>query len=123
MSYDPYAAKMQSANGPTIVDAQPVNNYATPYGAQPTYAAAPVGNYVSPAAQAVQAQPQVGNNFHLTRPNNGRWRDSICDWPSNLFPSCYCACCCCSGMWLVAQSEYNYMTYQSYVFLIYFSCE
>eukprot|EP01038_Epipyxis_sp_PR26KG_P016117 gene16117-21905_t len=32
-----------------------------------------------------------------------RWGDSICDWPSNLFPSCWCACCCCYGVYIMAQ--------------------
>lgn len=37
------------------------------------------------------------------RPMRGRWLDGICDWPTNLFPSCWCACCCCYGMYLVGQ--------------------
>lgn len=41
------------------------------------------------------------------RPIN-RWADGICDWPRNLFPSCYCACCVCHGMYLVGQSEYYF---------------
>eukprot|EP01038_Epipyxis_sp_PR26KG_P010958 gene10958-14717_t len=31
------------------------------------------------------------------------WGDNICDWPKNLFPSCWCACCCCYGIYIMAQ--------------------
>eukprot|EP00981_Chlorochromonas_danica_P010176 scaffold3051_cov167-Ochromonas_danica.AAC.35 len=36
------------------------------------------------------------------RPIN-RWADNICDWPKNLYPSCYCACCVCWGLYIQAQ--------------------
>lgn len=35
----------------------------------------------------------------------GQWSDSICDWPRNLFPSCWCAVCCCWGIYIQAQSK------------------
>ena len=42
-----------------------------------------------------------------TRPLPNRWKDSICDWPKNLFPSCYCVLFGCYGMWLLAQSKFT----------------
>jgi hypothetical protein len=55
----------------------------------------------------VVVQPGQQPNHNVVpphpRPPNGQWADGICDWPKNLFPSCYCACCFCSGMWLVGQ--------------------
>lgn len=113
------AAKMQQQyDGAHVVSAQPVTHtpafavgtvsapptYATPYAAAPyaaaPYAAAPYGQqqvYVQANGQAA-----VPNGRH---PVTGRWADNICDWPSNLFPSCYCVCCVCCGMWIVAQSK------------------
>lgn len=38
------------------------------------------------------------------RPIN-RWADNICDWPKNLYPSCYCTCCVCWGLYIQAQSK------------------
>lgn len=65
----------------------------------------------APPQQAQQAgtlhQPIHPNTQFRSRPPPNRWADSICDWPSNLFPSCWCVCCCYYGMWLVAQSEQN----------------
>ena len=37
--------------------------------------------------------------------NEGKWKDGICDCGNNMFPSCFCAACCCSGMYLNAQSK------------------
>jgi hypothetical protein len=104
MSYDPYGDKAAAYGDPRPISAQPVQSTA---GYSGTVSAAP---YVAPAAVAHNAQPYAqpyGNNQHdiVARPAPGRWRDSICDWPSNIFPSCYCACCCCYGMYLVAQSN------------------
>jgi len=74
--------------------------------------------YSSPANARFYSHPTIVSNnqvLHssnptaIDRPNNrprprdGKWLDSICDWPSNIFPSCWCACCCCYGMWLVGQ--------------------
>eukprot|EP01039_Chlorochromonas_danica_P003405 gene3403-3731_t len=40
------------------------------------------------------------------RPIN-RWADNICDWPKNLYPSCYCACCVCWGLYIQAQMAHK----------------
>lgn len=39
--------------------------------------------------------------------NEGKWKDELCDCGNNLFPSCFCAACCCSGMYLNAQSKFT----------------
>lgn len=82
------------------------NTYAQPaYGAQPTTYVQPV-NYGVPTAapQQVYVQ-QVGHaGVEVRRPAPYKWSDSICDWPKNLFPSCYCVCCFFSGIYLTAQS-------------------
>lgn len=64
-------------------------------------------------AHAVHGSYPEGNDLEasqgthlIPRPPAHRWRDSICDWYSNLYPSCYCMCCCCYGMWLQAQSKF-----------------
>jgi hypothetical protein len=59
--------------------------------------------------QRIVAQPSYPQNYPLEqnqrqRPLNG-WADSICDWPKNLFPSCWCALCCCYGVYITAQSK------------------
>eukprot|EP01031_Cornospumella_fuschlensis_P036347 gene36347-44091_t len=95
--------------------------YRAPEGVQiqPMHAARPNGaTYV---AVGTVATPPV--YVHTTAPGNtaealgvrravlrqpppaGRWADGICDWPGNLYPSCYCACCVCCGIYLVAQSN------------------
>ena len=59
---------------------------------------------------AAQAQPAALNALivqHRQPPPPGRWADNICDWPTNLFPSCWCAYCCCQGMYIVAQSKFR----------------
>lgn len=48
------------------------------------------------------------SNLGLLPPSNpgppyGRWKDSICSWASNLWPSCGCLLVLC-GAWHVAQS-------------------
>lgn len=35
----------------------------------------------------------------------GEWGDNICDWPKNLYPSCYCSSLCLYGMYIFAQSK------------------
>ena len=53
-------------------------------------------------------QQQPLNQTQLTGPPNGHWRDGICDWGSNLWPSC----CCVwgtngiGGAWVVSQRKY-----------------
>ena len=73
---------------------------------------------------AINQQPTAIAQAHIqhpaayqqqrNRPLN-RWGDSICDWLTNLYPSCYCACCVCHGMYIVSQSKYH--TYISYSIL------
>lgn len=70
---------------------------------QPVYAQQP-GVYTAPAYGVPQVQVVQGNrNVQAIRPNPGFWGSQICDWPSNLFPSCYCVCCACCGIWLIGQ--------------------
>lgn len=102
MSYDPAYDKSQQGMSP-VVSAQPVPAYAV----QATMAApAPQpGQQYNQQAQPIHGnQVQIQSNYSV-RPPPGRWKDGICDWPSNWFPSCYCVCCCCYGMWIVAQSK------------------
>lgn len=62
--------------------------------------------YVVTAPQVVNYQPQrVDNNAGRRQYPVNRWGDSICDWPRNLYPSCYCVCCVCCGVYLAAQSK------------------
>lgn len=93
------------------IHGQPINNQPTTY-VVGTVAAPPVvvqstphySNY--PNNSGYPGQPGMNPLYPANgraRPSNGRWADSICDWPSNLFPSCYCVCCVCCGMYLVAQ--------------------
>eukprot|EP01031_Cornospumella_fuschlensis_P037663 gene37663-45752_t len=102
--------------------------YRAPEGVQiqPMHAARPDGTtYV---AVGTVATPPV--YVHTTAPGNtaealgvrravlrqpppvGRWADGICDWPGNLYPSCYCACCVCCGIYLVAQKKVGYSTFK-----------
>ena len=65
---------------------------------------------------AINQQPTAIAQAHIqhpaayqqqrNRPLN-RWGDSIFDWLTNLYPSCYCACCVCYGMYIVSQSKYH----------------
>lgn len=43
-------------------------------------------------------------------PSMGRWRDSICSWVTNLWPSCGCLFVACGG-WHVAQSKFTNITF------------
>lgn len=55
-------------------------------------------------------------------PSIGRWRDSICSWASNLWPSCGCLLVLC-GAWHVAQSKLNIISlflFLSLFFLFYY---
>lgn len=86
------------------------NTYAQPaYGNQPTTYVQPV-TYTAAAApqqvyvQQVQVQHVGHPGMEVRRPAPYKWADSICDWPKNLFPSCYCVCCFFSGIYLTAQS-------------------
>jgi hypothetical protein len=106
MSYDPYAAKLAANNATTTNPVQ--SQYYAPVG---TAAAPPGGTVVMPAAQSHGYSHQPGEPVrappvaYSQRAPPGRWKDGICDWCNNLYPSCYCACCCFYGMWLVGQSK------------------
>ncbi len=65
--------------------------------------------FVQPTVCARPHHEQV----EMHRPLPNRWADSICDWPKNLFPSCYCACCCFHGMYINAQSKINNISINS----------
>lgn len=67
-------------------------------------------------APANPPQPPVDTNYSVSvhRSNNmaqapsGHWKDALCDWGSNLFPSCFFVCSTPWGIgaaWLVSQSE------------------
>ena len=73
----------QQGSIPVVVNQQPASAYAN--NGQ--------GGPIDPYAARPRRQP----------PPIGRWADGICDWPSNLWPSCYCACCIFHGSWLMAQ--------------------
>mmetsp|Transcript_39117 Transcript_39117/g.28917 ORF Transcript_39117/g.28917 Transcript_39117/m.28917 type:complete len:222 (+) Transcript_39117:60-725(+) len=106
MSYDPAHAKTEQFANPQYATPQ-VN----PIAAQPaTQATTYVVGTVAPPQHAAYAQPYVSAtppvqyNGPPRRPYpRNRWGDSICDWPLNLYPSCYCVCCVCCGMYLAAQ--------------------
>lgn len=118
---------------PVQVKVDQYSNNANPIAAQPVAAPYTTTNYgVNPGysgttATPVQHQPMVVQSvptgYASGSPNplfvqngrqypQGRWGDSICDWPTNLFPSCYCVCCFCCGMYLAAQSKsYELVTF------------
>lgn len=85
----------------TVVDAQPLPPMISAQGVTAVGVSS-----AAPSAVYVHSQPapaMLPNNGR--QPPRNRWADSICDWPSNLFPSCYCVCCVCCGMYLAAQSK------------------
>lgn len=89
----------------TVVNAQPLPPVISAQGVTA------VGHVTNGAPTAVYVHTQPATAVNGTIPTNGRqppqnrWADTICDWPSNLFPSCYCVCCFCCGMYLTAQSK------------------
>lgn len=93
-----------STSSPNPIAAQPVPPQPTTY---------IVGTVAAPPAQAAYAQPYMHamGGVQQTEPPprrqypRNRWGDSICDWPLNLYPSCYCVCFVCCGMYLAAQSK------------------
>jgi len=76
---------------------------------QSIFVALLIAGQIVSAAPSVRAEEvnggNIGNTATVPRPVPGRWKDSICDWPQNLFPSCYCVCCCWYGCWLLGQSK------------------
>jgi len=69
----------------------------------------------SRAMPVMIVQEQPNNRMHsrsaaaiafverIPRPIPGSWGSGICDWSSNLYPSCYCTCCCMHGMYIMGQ--------------------
>ncbi len=115
----PVPAPVVYAVNPTYsnIPQQPV--YAQTYAQQPTQQSTVVyaqpsivqPTYAQPGTYAQQAQNYNNANYNQIQqggmvrvPPVNRWGDSICDCFSNLFPSCYCVCCVCYGMYLNAQS-------------------
>lgn len=84
------------------IAAPPATVYAAPYGHQGANAV-----YATPA----YGQPPAGNQEPRRPYPRNRWSDSICDWPRNLYPSCYCVCCVCCGIYLSAQSALTIFFY------------
>lgn len=99
----------KSEYNPPVVNNVPIvtgQTYsAQPYG-QPTYATSVLqeGNVVSTAPRR--------------RRPDGIWGDGICDWGNNLFPSCYCACCACCGVWILAQmvEKHGYGSFRNVIY-------
>jgi hypothetical protein len=87
----------------------------TAYTTQPAHPANVQGVIAPNVVTAASAYPQqrgqrttVGGNqqdqISSSRPPpRGYWGSHICDWPRNVFPSCYCAFCCMHGCWIVGQ--------------------
>ncbi|RYH20941.1 hypothetical protein EON65_21990 [archaeon] len=103
---DPAAAKadayrVSSNSSPMHADGR----HASPtYVAVGTVAAPPV--FVQTTAPGSTAEAMGVHRAMLRQPPPvGHWADGICDWASNLYPSCYCACCVCYGIYIVAQSK------------------
>lgn len=111
--------------------------YTSTSGGYPAPAAG--GTYAQPVT-VVQSQPNVvyvngqpagyGHNGNVvanigildmnTRPKpNGEWSDNICDWPKNLYPSCYCSSCCLYGMYIFAQmsEKTGFMTFRTVLYM------
>ncbi len=101
---DPYGNAQYATPAANPIAAQPVTHH-------PTYV---VGTVAMPPPQTAYAQPYMNPVMQNIQPGQpprrqyprNRWGDSICDWPLNLFPSCYCVCCVCCGMYLAAQSKF-----------------
>lgn len=119
---DPARAKVEQYSNATPISVQPVSSYnnytgvtAAPH--QPMVVASVPTSYNSNPLQYSQPggpNPLFQNNGRQYP--QGRWGDSICDWPTNIYPSCYCVCCVCCGMYLAAQSKFlmNNVSYMSF---------
>jgi hypothetical protein len=105
MYNNPTYEKQDYVQASPMVSAQPVvgNTYASPptgVQAQP-YNSQPV--YVHSNGQPIVNGPQGAYPVAQRQRPINRWADNICDWPTNLYPSCYCTLCACCGIWLVSQ--------------------
>jgi hypothetical protein len=105
-------ADYSNNNGYSATPAAP-DTYSSDYPAGGTYAQ-PV--QTQPSVVYASGQPAtstyyVGGNAGSIYDSNGRqkplgeWADNLCDWPKNLYPSCYCSMFCLYGMYLIAQSK------------------
>jgi len=111
---------MNAAAYPPAQVVQPVYNQnvqAQPYPQQQQY---PQQQYPQQqqGQQAVYTVHGVQNDaMTLTAPPTQRWRDGICDWGTNLWPSCGCVCCFygLGSAWLVSQISQKtaYMNFYS----------
>eukprot|EP01039_Chlorochromonas_danica_P003406 gene3406-3732_t len=95
---NPKADACGAPTSPTFVQAQPIGTYAIPRTIYIQNSVSPLT--VQPTTLDLQGLPTT---MRRTPPPRGRWSDAICDWHTNLFPSCYCTCCVCCGIWLIAQ--------------------
>lgn len=108
---DPARAKVEQYSNATPISAQPVSsNYSNYTGVTAAPHQQPVVVDSVPTTYNPQRYSQAGGANPLFVSNGrqypqGRWGDSICDWPTNIYPSCYCVCCVCCGMYLAAQSK------------------
>lgn len=126
MSTVAYNKDLQSQQGSTVT-AQPVVYSAQTYAAQPTPQPVVVNATASRPATTVSAATGAPPIAYIQRPPANRWGDEICDWPKNLFPSCWCACCCHYGVCLLGQmaqktgfGNFNTVVW-TYVFLFIFA--
>ena len=100
------------------VSLSPISPIATSPNPNQDYASPPPPQGAYHAIQVNSNQPTVvyagsftqNATIGLLPPSNpgptyGRWRDSICSWPTNLWPSCGCLLIACGG-WHVAQSKF-----------------
>lgn len=110
--YDPHAEPVKSEMVPLGAPSAPTNtNPIVSAQAIPQQPIAVVGTVAARPhhggmlSQPINGQPPADQQVENQRPRPppGRWADSICDWPNNMYPSCYCVCCCWFGMWLNAQ--------------------
>jgi len=78
---------------------------------------------MNPNAQPVSEFPPFRIPDQLLQ-NEGKWKDELCDCGNNMFPSCFCAACCCSGMYLNAQmaQKTGFMTFRNVLIAYGFAC-
>jgi len=98
-------------DGVPVVLANPVVQQPTYAAGQPNYPSGYPPQYGYPASQGPGYPPGPMQVQHVQQrdmipnlpPPRGMWGSNICDWPLNLFPSCWCALCCWHGCWIVGQ--------------------
>ena len=110
-TYDDYGQPVPAY--PTASDAHAQNAARQQHGGMPQaqqYNAGQQQQYAHPNNIPVVVQPIQGGQQDPYAPRArrqpppiGKWADGICDWPSNIFPSCYCTCCILNGVWIVSQ--------------------